>query len=324
MICEEKIINFYNLILRDNYEEEWQDEYFQIVRKIELHTTGANWFVLETKNYYITIGIDGVKKHKKPYEFDNNRYDLLDYHSNDYESVVFFGQRICCVEERKNEFEVYFDDFSVKVYRYTRDNAQTIAGLGYYIGEQKAGAGNHLLKKCVECGGKGELYLDWVGDFFVRCSSCHSSTNSFMWVKGSIDAWNSGEELFFLKTAIEELFDRLNKYEIKKISLAGRCFERIDENNYYANELIIEFDNNEYSYFLLKAVRFIDELTFSCDEMCDYNKELYPHIIESKKGNIKFLAYYEELDGTKVMEFNVDNRVLRIETLGEELGITFD
>lgn len=44
-----------------------------------------------------------------------------------------------------------------------------------------------------ECGGPGELLLDFVSDYVVRCQNCKKSTWTAMNAIDAIEVWNAGE-----------------------------------------------------------------------------------------------------------------------------------
>jgi hypothetical protein len=47
--------------------------------------------------------------------------------------------------------------------------------------------------KCPICGGEGEILLDFVCDYVVRCKSCKKSTYAEMQIRHAIENWNNGE-----------------------------------------------------------------------------------------------------------------------------------
>ena len=82
--------------------------------------------------------------------------------------------------------------FLWKLYTYDANEDKWFENRSYGHGDEIVPVGVHLLNKCL-CGGKPEIYFDHADDFFVRCSSCHTSTYSNMWFKESVDAWNRGD-----------------------------------------------------------------------------------------------------------------------------------
>lgn len=52
-----------------------------------------------------------------------------------------------------------------------------------------------LLTRRCRCGGAGEMLIDNVTDFVVRCSSCHRSTHAYTEPELAAAHWNSGDDL---------------------------------------------------------------------------------------------------------------------------------
>jgi len=55
------------------------------------------------------------------------------------------------------------------------------------------GCNRHLKRKCPHCGADGEILLDFVSDFVIRCKQCNKSTYAEMEVRHAIENWNKGE-----------------------------------------------------------------------------------------------------------------------------------
>ena len=55
------------------------------------------------------------------------------------------------------------------------------------------GCDRHLKRKCPYCNGEGEILLDFVSDYIVRCKDCKKSTWAGMNLIDAIDDWNNGE-----------------------------------------------------------------------------------------------------------------------------------
>ena len=51
-----------------------------------------------------------------------------------------------------------------------------------------------LTKKC-NCGGYGEMLVDCVADFVVRCSKCHRSTHAYMKPEDAATHWNNADDI---------------------------------------------------------------------------------------------------------------------------------
>ena len=46
---------------------------------------------------------------------------------------------------------------------------------------------------CPVCGGEGEVLLDFVSDYVVRCKECRHSTYAEMQIRHAVENWNKGE-----------------------------------------------------------------------------------------------------------------------------------
>ena len=54
------------------------------------------------------------------------------------------------------------------------------------------GCDRHLTWKC-DCRGDGEILMDFVGDYIVRCKNCKKATWANMELQSAIRDWNNGE-----------------------------------------------------------------------------------------------------------------------------------
>ena len=112
-----------------------------------------------------------------------------------YEHTLFCGERIRSVEHREDTKEtvVCFEDFTFRfVPHHSEDEFPrcTRDAVSYY---RIRGCERHLRFPCPDCGGEGEILLDFGEDYLVRCRRCHRATMPRMFVQYAIDGWNAGK-----------------------------------------------------------------------------------------------------------------------------------
>ena len=81
------------------------------------------------------------------------------------------------VENKAGYYMLRFDDFNLKVIPHTlnEDDFPHLHNTNHWSYNHVLGADRLLTQKC-SCGGNGELLLDFVCDYVVRCKSCKKST----------------------------------------------------------------------------------------------------------------------------------------------------
>ena len=103
------------------------------------------------------------------------------------------GEKLIDVKEEKGQYILTFTDYVLNVVPY--DNPHDIirrynenhCSYNYVCGLDRL-----LTRKC-DCGGEGEVLLDFVTDYVVRCNKCKKSTWAEMVVIDAINSWNNGE-----------------------------------------------------------------------------------------------------------------------------------
>lgn len=173
-----------------------------------------------------------------------------------------------------------------------------------------------MLKNC-PCGGKPEIYIDRVDDFFVRCSSCHASTYSDMWFKESMDDWNRGDTPITDFTTNEYFERAVSTQKIKRIVVSNSCSKMCEEDSCWADELIIEFENTKIGVENIRLGEDFSKFVFS-NQITNYNKDIYSLVIQPTFGELKYLDCYE-IYGHEEMVFVLDDTKLTISTNGQKL-----
>lgn len=201
MFCDEPIIRVY--LGRDEYEtRDGANAFLDGYHDLAYHVTEGYRIVLETENWAITLDVSGVFKEPKssfgerPGEWLQDGVELMYPDDTPYvhfESTLFVGERLSDVTKENAHFLCVFDHFSFKVIPYelgTMD--QSFHNKDHWSYNHVLGCDRHLSRKC-ECGGDGEILLDFVADYVVRCKNCKKSTWANMELQSAINDWNNGE-----------------------------------------------------------------------------------------------------------------------------------
>lgn len=203
MFCNEPIIRAYEGF--DEYKSiEGANSWFDVYYDLAYHLTEGYRIVLETEHYYISLDIHGVTLCEKtvPIEMFQHPGEWLEpyIHVDDgftpwtsYESTLFVGERLHSVETMSDHFLLHFDDFMLKIIPHSLGDSDfpSLRNKDHWSYNYVLGAQRHLARKCA-CGGNGELLLDFVSDYVVRCNKCKMSTHAHMIAVEAIKEWNDG------------------------------------------------------------------------------------------------------------------------------------
>lgn len=200
MFCDEKIIAVY-LGQNEYHDIDGANCWFDIYHDIAFHTTEGYRLILETNSYMISLGADGVsvtnKDEFKPIEhewLEEYVHNLKDKVIVNFETTLFVGQRISSVDKNDEFYLIQFDDFSLKMYVYELGKMdKSLRNRDHWSYNNVLGFDRFIKAKCPLCGGEGEILLDFVTDYVVRCKSCKKSTYAEMQLRHAIDHWNDGE-----------------------------------------------------------------------------------------------------------------------------------
>ena len=200
MFCDEKIIAVY-LGQNEYHDIDGANCWFDIYHDIAFHTTEGYRLILETNSYMISLGADGVsvtnKDEFKPIEhewLEEYVHNLEDEVIANFETTLFVGQRISSVDKNDEFYLIQFDDFSLKMYVYELGKMdKSLRNRDRWSYNNVLGFDRFIKAKCPLCGGEGEILLDFVSDYVVRCKSCKKSTYAEMQLRHAIDHWNDGE-----------------------------------------------------------------------------------------------------------------------------------
>ena len=202
MFCDEKILKVYMGVVEDD-DVYSHNAFLDCFHDIAYHCTEGYRIVLETENYAISLSSKGVTKERKEELCENtgewlqNGIELFEEDEPPwvrFETTLFVGERVLSVIQQDSIYLVQFDDFTLKLIPHS--NGESINGLhnqDHWSYNYVFGLDRFLEKKCPICGGNGEILLDFVSDFVVRCKQCNKSTYTEMEVRHAIENWNKGE-----------------------------------------------------------------------------------------------------------------------------------
>lgn len=158
--------------------------------------------VFVTDNYSISLSANGVIKESKE-DLHEGEGEWLQNAVADvgdaeppfvrYEATLFIGERILSVTENNGKYTVQFDDFTLTVIGCkNKDIVVDIYNKGRLRFCTVSGCDRHLKRNCPHCNGEGEILMDFVSDYIVRCKNCKKSTYGQMMLIDAIDDWNCG------------------------------------------------------------------------------------------------------------------------------------
>ncbi len=202
MFCDEKILKVYMGVVE--YDDVYSHNAFlDCYHDIAYHCTEGYRLVLETENYAISLCKNGVVKQDKNELFEQDGEWLqngIEFFEDGeapwvhFETTLFVGERLMSVTKDNGIYLLKFDDFVLKIIPH--ENGNSIDGLhnqDHWSYNYVLGCDRHLKRKCPYCNGDGEILLDFVSDYIVRCKDCKKSTWAGMNLIDAIDDWNNGE-----------------------------------------------------------------------------------------------------------------------------------
>ena len=314
MFCNEPIRKVYHIVYCSEREQPWHNAFFQSTYQLEFHTTEGYWLGFETDHHFITIGYDGVKISEDSSAFHNEPYDILDLDEigTSFETAVFSGERIVAVEPKKDHIRIHLDHIVLLLYVYGEKDWKWFEHHTRVRDYLPLAGCERLLQVRCHCGGEGQVLLDHVDDYVVRCQNCHASTYAHMRITDAVEEWNRGETPCVATTGMESLTACLQRKPLRYIAIADDYHWFLDDNLCDTDCLVLAF---ETSCFFLSCTRTHDEGTaFTATAVCDYNRELYPYEIHpSENGCLRFVEF-ESIDDFAGMLLMLDDAELFIST----------
>jgi hypothetical protein len=205
IFCDEPIIAAYRGSRK--YEAlDGANAFFDCYHDLAYHVTEGERIVLETEHFFISLDVHGVSKSEKTAsikEFERSGEWLDSFIHTlgdgappwvDYEATLFIGERLLYVESKPEYYLLRFDDFELKVVpdALHEEDFPCLQNKDHWSFNHVYGAERHLRRKC-SCGGRGELLIDFVCDYVVRCKKCKKSTWAKMIAQKAIKEWNEGQ-----------------------------------------------------------------------------------------------------------------------------------
>ena len=174
--------------------------------KLEYHITDGYRIIFETENFYISLSTAGITKSNKKISFDDflrvgEFIEPFAYNTEtdniaiiDYAFTLFVEERLHGIRPQNGYYQLEFDDFELTVIPHTlnEDDFPTLKRLQPSSYLRVFGAERHITQKCA-CGGEGELLLDFIDDYVVKCKHCNKSTYAEINANSAIENWNNGE-----------------------------------------------------------------------------------------------------------------------------------
>lgn len=199
MFCEDPIQAVYTRFV----ELAEDNAYLDCFNDLAYHIAGDFAVVMLTEHDYLKFDRNGAIKTPITDELLEQLRDEYDpcVHKCEneppfiyYEHVLFCGERINSVEHLKDKREtiVHFEDFDFRFVVHDSEfefPSHLRDHFSYYL---TRGCERHLKRRCPMCGGEGEVLLDFVADYMVRCRSCKRATWAQISVQDAIDEWNGG------------------------------------------------------------------------------------------------------------------------------------
>lgn len=200
MFCDEIIRKVYIGVI-ENDDVYSHDAFFDCYHDIAYHCTEGYRIVLETENYAISLTKNGVIKEKTEDLCEAEGEWLYpgtecidDSEWVQLETTFFVGEKLISVTQKDELYLLEFDDFLLKLIPHTRgDEIDGLNNKNHFSFNRILGCNRHLKRKCPICDGEGEILMDHVGDFVVRCKNCKKSTWAGMNLINAIDDWNNCE-----------------------------------------------------------------------------------------------------------------------------------
>lgn len=157
---------------------------------------------------------------------------------------------------------------------------------------------DYLLTRKCHCGGEGEMLIDFVDDFVVRCSRCKLSTHAYMSPEEAAERWNRGDDI--MEKPMNIFLDNPEIFlagEIAAIHIADPEFYKISHQSCDFSEAVFEYTDNKKYCFEHEKNGNIGKI--SVGELSGFNREFYCHTVRPAHGEtIRFekIIYSENGD----------------------------
>ena len=202
MFCDEPIIKVY-IGVREDDDIYNHNAFLDCYHEIAYHCTDGYRIVLVTEHYAISLTTNGITKEKRqqlcvaPDEWLIDGFEFSEVNDIPFvslETTLFIDERIVSIKKSNDIYLIQFKDFLLKLVPHK--NAESIAKLhnkNKFSFKHILGCDRHLNQKCPYCGNDGEILIDFVNDYVVRCKNCKKSTLASMDLICAIEDWNNGK-----------------------------------------------------------------------------------------------------------------------------------
>ncbi len=326
MFCDEKIEKVFvgEPKFHDSVEDLFLDCYFDMA----IHLCGNYRYILETEHFYLSVEAAGVFKLNKTGSVESIEKDgeWIDpsIHIDDgfdpwvdLESTLFVGERLLSVSEIEGGFLLKFDDFELRLLPHLALAEFPCNSPHAY--SRVYGLERLITRKCT-CGGTGEIIIDFVSDFGIRCNKCHLGTYANQCVCDAIDEWNTGTGLIEIGEYPEEEFKTFCHEPVEYIAVE-RYYGQQEKDSIKCQSIIAQFGKHSFKIY----ARYIGggKYDFCFRTISGFNPEFWPKTISAKKnGPISFMRKYDSLDKKSILVFRVGEQILSICAEREHLVIS--
>ena len=325
MFCDEIIEKVY--MGEPEYHDVPGDFFLDCYYDMAIHLCGSYRLVLETEHYYLSVEAAGVIKLAKegPVESivkDGEWFDPSIHIDEgfdpwvDLEATLFVGERLLSVSEIQGGYLLNFTDFKLKLLPHLSLNEFPCNGPHDYC--RVYGMERLITRKC-ECGGTGELIIDFVGDYGIRCNQCHLGTYANQCVCDAIDEWNNGAGLIEIGYYPEEEFTQFCRDPVEYI-VVDRLFSTQLNDTLHCRSIIAKIGSRKFKISSRYAGNGKYDFCFST--LSSFNPEMWPQKISATtNGPISFSAKVDSDQGSTLV-FRIGERSLSINAEKTILTIT--
>ena len=296
---------------------------------MEYHVTDGYWLIFEAEHHAISLGADGVRLWDSLQEAAPNSGELEDMSDAEYwvhpEHTLFVGEHIQDVQRSEHCWNILFDHFSMRLYPY--DNTEQNDSCFRWLRRGNADCkpmhvGNHLLTRKCTCGGEGEIVIDFVHDYAVRCKKCHTSTWASMCLIDAILDWNAWEIPIQLDTGEEDLIAQLAKEPVSFIDVSTEGFWLAKASLCDAESVMVVF--SDCAYNITSQCTADGNYDFSVSKYSSYNKNRFGMRITSWEGKDIHGLGFERDECGRYLRFEIDGSYLLLtpDAAGLMIGFT--
>lgn len=141
---------------------------------------------------------------------------------------------------------------------------------------------NDLLSRKCSCGAAGEMLVDFVADFVVRCTKCHKSTHAYINPHDAANHWNNGDDI--MEDRLDIFWDNPESVlqgDLKAIYVDDEGFFGISKQSSDFEKAIIEYADKKFAI----QHEFCGETgKIDIEELSSFDREAYKRVIRPQDG----------------------------------------